>query len=118
MVPTSGTVLLDGRRVDSWKPEDLRRGIGYGIQSVGLFPHYTVGKNVGAVPSLLHWPRTGLPIEWRSFCFWSGWNRLGTATGIPTNCQAARPNASASPEHSRPIRRCFSLMSLLALWIR
>ncbi len=57
VVPTSGTVTLDGRRVDSWKPEDLRRGIGYGIQSVGLFPHHTVGKNIAAVPSLLKWSR-------------------------------------------------------------
>jgi len=30
VVPTSGTVCLDGRRVDSWKPEELRRSIGYG----------------------------------------------------------------------------------------
>jgi osmoprotectant transport system ATP-binding protein len=57
VVPVAGAVLLDGRRVDSWKPEELRRSIGYGIQSVGLFPHYTVGKNVAVVPSLLKWPR-------------------------------------------------------------
>jgi osmoprotectant transport system ATP-binding protein len=57
VVPTAGSVSLDGRRVDSWKPEDLRRSIGYGIQSVGLFPHHTVGKNIAAVPSLLKWPR-------------------------------------------------------------
>lgn len=55
--PTSGTVSLDGRAVASWKPEDLRRGIGYVIQSVGLFPHFTVGQNVAVVPSLLHWSR-------------------------------------------------------------
>lgn len=55
--PTSGAVWLDGRAVASWKPEDLRRGIGYVIQSVGLFPHFTVGQNVGVVPSLLRWSR-------------------------------------------------------------
>ena len=57
VVPTSGSVTLDGRRVDSFKPEDLRRGIGYGIQSVGLFPHHTVARNIAAVPSLLKWPQ-------------------------------------------------------------
>jgi osmoprotectant transport system ATP-binding protein len=57
VVPTSGQVLLDGRRVDSWRPEELRRGIGYVIQNVGLFPHYTVGKNVAIVPHLLRWTK-------------------------------------------------------------
>jgi len=57
VVPSSGAVYLDERRVDSWKPEELRRRIGYGIQSVGLFPHQTVGRNVAAVPSLLKWPK-------------------------------------------------------------
>ncbi len=57
VVPTSGKVLLDGRRVDSWHPEELRRGIGYVIQNVGLFPHYTVGKNVAVVPQLLRWTK-------------------------------------------------------------
>ena len=57
VAPTSGSVYLDGHRVDGLKPEDLRRRIGYVIQNVGLFPHYTVGKNVAAVPSLLKWPK-------------------------------------------------------------
>ena len=58
VVPTSGSVTLDGQRVDSFRPEELRRGIGYGIQSVGLFPHHTVGRNIAAVPSLLKWSRS------------------------------------------------------------
>lgn len=57
VVPTTGHVSLDGRRVDSWRPEELRRGIGYVIQNVGLFPHYTVGKNVAIVPQLLRWTK-------------------------------------------------------------
>ncbi len=55
VAPTSGSVSLDGKPVSSWKPEELRRGIGYVIQSVGLFPHMTVARNVGVVPSLLKW---------------------------------------------------------------
>jgi osmoprotectant transport system ATP-binding protein len=55
--PTSGVVSLDGRPVAGWRPEELRRGIGYVIQSVGLFPHFTVGRNVAVVPGLLKWSR-------------------------------------------------------------
>lgn len=54
--PDTGTVILDGRDVRSWPPEELRRGIGYAIQGVGLFPHWTVAENVACVPRLLAWP--------------------------------------------------------------
>jgi osmoprotectant transport system ATP-binding protein len=53
--PTSGTIHVDGREVRSASPEALRRGIGYVIQQVGLFPHETVADNVGTVPRLLGW---------------------------------------------------------------
>ncbi len=51
--PTSGRVLLDGEDVTHVDPVRLRRGIGYVIQRVGLFPHRTVAQNVGTVPELL-----------------------------------------------------------------
>ncbi len=57
VVPDSGSVEVDGKDVRSETPEALRRGIGYVIQAVGLFPHMTVGKNVGIVPELLGWDR-------------------------------------------------------------
>ncbi len=53
--PDSGTVLLDGSDVRNLRVEELRRGIGYAIQGVGLFPHWTVRQNVGTVPRLLGW---------------------------------------------------------------
>jgi len=53
--PTAGTVLVDGRPAREADPTALRRGIGYVIQEVGLFPHYTVERNVGLVPALLGW---------------------------------------------------------------
>jgi osmoprotectant transport system ATP-binding protein len=53
--PTSGTVLIDGADVLARDATELRRGIGYAIQAVGLFPHYTVAENVGVVPALLGW---------------------------------------------------------------
>jgi osmoprotectant transport system ATP-binding protein len=55
--PTSGRVLIDGRDVASTDPVSLRRGIGYVIQQVGLFPHLDVAANVATVPRLLGWDR-------------------------------------------------------------
>ena len=50
--PTTGQVLLDGADVQAGEPAELRRGIGYVIQSAGLFPHRTVLDNVATVPVL------------------------------------------------------------------
>ncbi len=54
--PASGRILVEGRSTLSWDPIQLRRRIGYVIQDVGLFPHFTVERNVGLVPSLELWP--------------------------------------------------------------
>jgi osmoprotectant transport system ATP-binding protein len=53
----SGDILLGGHSVLHRDPRELRREIGYVIQSVGLFPHRTVGENIATVPRLLGWPR-------------------------------------------------------------
>ncbi|MBN1630649.1 MAG: ABC transporter ATP-binding protein [Thermoleophilia bacterium] len=53
----SGEVIVDGRPIDAVPPEELRRHIGYAIQSVGLFPHMTVRRNIATVPRLLGWER-------------------------------------------------------------
>ncbi len=53
--PTSGEVRVLGKRTLDWEPTQLRRQIGYVIQDIGLFPHWTVARNVGTVPWLLHW---------------------------------------------------------------
>jgi osmoprotectant transport system ATP-binding protein len=55
--PTSGRIEVDGRDVRSLDPVQLRRGIGYVFQGIGLFPHLTVADNIAIVPRLLHWPR-------------------------------------------------------------
>jgi osmoprotectant transport system ATP-binding protein len=55
--PTSGRITIDGRDVTDIPAVELRRGIGYVIQQVGLFPHLTIGENVAVVPSLLRWSR-------------------------------------------------------------
>jgi osmoprotectant transport system ATP-binding protein len=53
--PSSGRILLDGRDIMERDPIELRRGIGYAIQHIGLFPHVTVAGNIGVVPRLLGW---------------------------------------------------------------
>jgi osmoprotectant transport system ATP-binding protein len=51
----AGQLRVDGRDVRQQSPETLRRGIGYVIQSGGLFPHWTVAQNIASVPRLLGW---------------------------------------------------------------
>ncbi|MFH7027585.1 MAG: ATP-binding cassette domain-containing protein [Heteroscytonema crispum UTEX LB 1556] len=53
--PTQGEVLFDGIPTREWDEIKLRRQIGYVIQETGLFPHFTVERNVGLVPSLSGW---------------------------------------------------------------
>jgi osmoprotectant transport system ATP-binding protein len=54
--PNAGEVSVSGRSTTSWDPIELRRGIGYVIQETGLFPHFTVERNVALVPRLENWP--------------------------------------------------------------
>src|SRR5215831_1904734 len=54
--PTSGVVLVEGKSTVEWDAIRLRRRIGYVIQEVGLFPHFTVEQNVALVPTLEDWP--------------------------------------------------------------
>jgi len=75
--PTSGRIVIEGRDIRTQKPEDLRKQIGYVIQDIGLFPHYTVEQNIAIVPQLLNWDKkritkrtlelmelAGLPLEY------------------------------------------------------
>jgi osmoprotectant transport system ATP-binding protein len=54
---TSGTIRVGGEDVTHIPVETLRRRMGYAIQSIGLFPHWTVARNIAAVPALLGWPK-------------------------------------------------------------
>ena len=56
LMPSGGQVLVEGRATTDWNPIELRRRIGYAIQETGLFPHFTVARNVGIVPRLNGWP--------------------------------------------------------------
>jgi osmoprotectant transport system ATP-binding protein len=53
----SGAIRVGGKDIRGLPPEELRRRIGYAIQSIGLFPHWRVEDNIATVPRLLQWPR-------------------------------------------------------------
>ena len=56
--PSAGTITVDGRDVLRQDPVELRRGIGYVIQSIGLLPHRTIAENIATVPELVGWDRS------------------------------------------------------------
>lgn len=55
LLPVAGAVRVEGRATTEWDAINLRRRIGYVLQEVGLFPHLTIGRNVGIVPRLEGW---------------------------------------------------------------
>ncbi len=58
--PTSGLILVNGQNIMEQQLETMRRGMGYVIQNMGLFPHYKVFDNVALVPRLLNWKETDI----------------------------------------------------------
>ena len=54
--PTSGEILLSGKNILQQNPITVRREMGYVMQRGGLFPHWTVKRNIALVPTLLGWP--------------------------------------------------------------
>jgi osmoprotectant transport system ATP-binding protein len=53
--PTDGAVLVEGQATTDWNAINLRRRIGYVLQEAGLFPHFSVARNVALVPELENW---------------------------------------------------------------
>lgn len=53
---SAGQIRIEGQQIRAFDEQRLRRRIGYAIQSTGLFPHWTVARNIGLVPRLLRWP--------------------------------------------------------------
>jgi osmoprotectant transport system ATP-binding protein len=56
ILPSAGEVYVDDKSTAEWDLIRLRRGNGYVIQEAGLFPHFTVARNIGLVPRLEGWP--------------------------------------------------------------
>ncbi len=55
--PSDGEILVENRSIQKWSAIALRRRIGYVIQETGLFPHFSVARNIGLVPALEGWDR-------------------------------------------------------------
>ena len=64
-MPTQGEVRVNGQRTAEWDPIQLRRSIGYVIQDGGLFPHFTVERNIALVPRIEGWARKDVQIRVR-----------------------------------------------------
>jgi osmoprotectant transport system ATP-binding protein len=60
---SSGGLRVDDRSTKDWDVIELRRHIGYAIQEVGLFPHYTVARNIALVPSIQNWPKEKIALR-------------------------------------------------------
>ena len=91
--PTSGKIHVFGEAVLEQPKEQLRRKIGYVIQAVGLFPHYTVEENVAVVPKLLGWDRARIAARVEE---------LLALVGLPVGRFAAvRPSALSGGQQQR-----------------
>ncbi|MFC1223217.1 ABC transporter ATP-binding protein [Pedobacter sp. BG31] len=55
--PDTGQILINGKNVTDQDSDVLRKGIGYVMQNIGLFPHYTIAENIALVPKLLKWDK-------------------------------------------------------------
>lgn len=63
LTPSSGDISVGGRLTREWDVIALRRGIGYVIQDIGLFPHFTVARNIGLVPKIENWPAARIQLR-------------------------------------------------------
>jgi len=83
LVPTSGAVRIAGQAADEIAPTQLRRRIGYVIQEIGLFPHFTVAANVGLLPRLEQWPEDRIERRVRELLVLMGLDPDTFATRFP-----------------------------------
>ncbi|MBV9508777.1 MAG: ATP-binding cassette domain-containing protein, partial [Caulobacteraceae bacterium] len=90
--PTAGSVKVGGRPVDQAAPHELRRGIGYVFQEVGLFPHLTVAENIAITPKLL-----GAPKAQRA----ARADELLDLVGLPRDFAGRRPSALSGGQRQR-----------------
>ncbi len=87
-----GHISINDKHYNDYKPEELRRSIGYAIQGVGLFPHMTVRENIAVVPKLLRWSQE--KIDERV-------DELMALMGIPEDFGSKRPRMLSGGEAQR-----------------
>ena len=95
LAPTTGRVSVEGRDTRDWDGIRLRRRIGYVLQDVGLFPHMTVGDNVGVVPRLEDGRSNVAASACTSCSIWSACPPRHSPFDVPRELRAASGNASA-----------------------
>lgn len=83
LLPTSGDVLVEGVSTRIWDPIRLRRRTGYVIQEAGLFPHFTVERNIALVPELEGWDKTRVRKRVRELLELVGLDAKQFATRMP-----------------------------------
>lgn len=71
---TSGSIYINGQDISKIDKVELRRNIGYVIQQTGLFPHFTIGRNIGLVPRLQNWPEERIEARTRELLEMVGMN--------------------------------------------
>ncbi len=110
ITPDQGCVMVQGQDVAQTDPIALRRRIGYAIQSVGLFPHMTVEKNIAYVPSISGMGSNGrgrIVGSWRKNC-WCRWDWIQhLQVVIQERCPVDSVSVSELPEHWQRDRRSF-----------
>jgi osmoprotectant transport system ATP-binding protein len=92
VVPSGGQVRIDGVATGERDGPTLRRGVGYVFQEVGLFPHLTVGENIGVVPTLLGWDAAAIAARTAE---------LLDLVALPRDLAARRPAALSGGQRQR-----------------
>lgn len=90
--PDSGSIFFDDVDVMDQQPENLRRNMGFVMQNIGLFPHYTVAENIAILPKILRWSRK--EIDDRT-------HDLLSKLHLPIECLAKFPNALSGGQKQR-----------------
>jgi osmoprotectant transport system ATP-binding protein len=90
--PDSGEIRIDGAAVSTADAPTLRRRIGYVFQGIGLFPHMSVGENIGITPQLLRWPADEIKARIRE---------LLDLVELPQNYAARLPAALSGGQRQR-----------------
>ena len=108
-LPSSGEVLVEGKTTAQWDRVRLRRRIGYVIQEGGLFPHFTVERNIGLVPRLEGWPESKVGPRVAELLERVSLPPRASGRGFRANSPVDNASASVWRAHSRPTPRfCFS----------
>ena len=92
VAPSGGSVMVEGRRISGGENAEFRRGIGYVIQDVGLFPHMSVGENIAVTPRLLGWPESRIAERVKS---------LIAMVGLPEDYGARAPSMLSGGQKQR-----------------